>query len=107
MSDLKNRGISLPVILISLVIVGVIGYSLFNDATSFGRAPLMNKVLGIGSGLFGLIFAFKSTSWLDFIESDKHKLWASIVITAIFGILALLLLGVWHSGPLGTLINPE
>ena len=104
--NLKNSGVTIPVIVIALFIVAIVVYSLFDSSTSFGRAPIGNKVLGVLAMLGSVLFAFKSSDILDFVKKDRTKMWLQIGITAALIILGLLILGVFHSGVLGTTTNP-
>lgn len=94
--ELKNRGLNVGVILAALFVLGGIVYSFFEVGNAFHEAPALNKVAGISLGIFTIFYAFKSSDWLDFIESDKVLMWAQIATTFIFGLLSLLILAVWH-----------
>lgn len=99
-------GLTPPVIGAATIILVTLVSLLFVDGNAIGDAPLFNKILGIALGAFTIFFAFKSEYWLDFIKSDRRKLLFQIVITAILAILAIMVIAVWHSGPIGTTTNP-
>lgn len=99
-------GITPPVAVVMAIIGLALLLLLLNSGNAIGDAPLFNKVLGIGLGAFAVVFMFKSNDWLDFIKSDKRKLLFQIVITIAIAVLSLLVLAVFHSGPLGTTTNP-
>lgn len=108
MSKAKNSGFTAPVIIILTIILGVMVYSTFDPSTSIGRAPAENKVMGwlcmIGAG--GFLFACYRDLIFPNMENDKRANWIKIAITAVLIITGLLILAVFHSGPLGTTTNP-
>jgi hypothetical protein len=95
-------------ILIASVIVGVMAYSTFDPAMSFGRAPIGNKIAGWLCLLGAAGFLVASAKDLIFpnAENGNRANWAKIVITYALLLLTLLILGVFHSGALGTTTNP-
>jgi hypothetical protein len=101
--DLKNRGVNLPVLVIGGFIVLTVLFSLFTDS-AIGRAPLVNKVLGILLILGGAVFARYSENLP--IKNDKVLMWVQILGTMAIMALGFTVLMVWHSGALGTSNNP-
>jgi hypothetical protein len=96
------------VLIIAALIIGVMVYTTFDPHYSFGRAPIGNKIAG-WLCLFGAA-SFLVASAKDLIfqnaENGNRANWYKIAITAAFIIAALLILGVFHSGALGTTTNP-
>jgi hypothetical protein len=107
MNNAKNSGLNAPVLIIMAIIIGTMGYATFDPSMSFGRAPLLNKIAGwvclIGAGGF-LVACFRDLV-IPNMENDKRANWIKIAITAALIVLALLILGVFHSGALGTTTN--
>lgn len=87
--DLKNRGLNAPVIVIAVLIFGVIIGAAFVPGNAIYDASFSQKLFGYGLILGGLVWAWKSFSWLSkLIESDRALTWVQIL-----GTIALLAVG--------------
>jgi zinc transporter ZupT len=104
----SNSGATPIVLIIFALIIGVTVYATFDPATSIGRAPIGNKIAGWLCLVAAGGFLFLSARDLIFpnMENDKKANWFKLSITAALIISALLILAVFHSGPLGTTTNP-
>jgi hypothetical protein len=96
------------VLIIAALIIAVMAYATFDPSMSFGRAPIVNKIGGWLCLLGAAGFLVASAKDLIFpnAENGNRANWYKIAITAAFIIAALLILGVFHSGALGTTTNP-
>jgi hypothetical protein len=104
----KNLGLTWPVISIAAIILFVVIWSFFDISTSFGRAPLVNKIVSILLGAGAILWMYGASRDLFFngTKNDNRVLWYNIIIVLALGILSLLFAGVFHSGALGTTTNP-
>lgn len=103
MKELKERGMNLPFLVIGSFIVLTVIFSLFTDS-SIGRAPFLNKVLGLLLIMSGAVFAWQSNKLP--IKNDRVLAWVQILGTMALMALGFTVLMVWHSGALGTSTNP-
>jgi hypothetical protein len=96
------------VLIIAALIIAVMVYTTFDPHYSFGRAPIGNKIGGwlCLFGAAGFLVASAKDLIFPNMKNDKRANWLKIAITAALIIAALLILGVFHSGPLGTTTNP-
>jgi zinc transporter ZupT len=99
---------NLIVLIIAALIIAVMAYATFDTSMSFGRAPIGNKIAGwlCLLGAAGFLVASAKDMIFPNAENGNRANWYKIAITAAFIIAALLILGVFHSGPLGTTTNP-
>jgi len=104
----KNNGASPIVLIIAALIIGVMAYATFDPSMSFGRAPIGNKIGGwlCLFGAAGFLVACAKDLIFPNAENGNLANWFKIAITAALIIAGLLILGVFHSGPLGTTTNP-
>lgn len=85
--ELKNRGLNAPVIAIAGLLLVVLIGSNFVEGNEIYDAPTLSKVLGYALFAFGCVWAWKSTSWLNFIQND---LWLNFwQILGTFAIMAI------------------
>ena len=104
----SNNGASPIVLIITALIIGVMAFTTFDPFYAFGRAPIGNKIAGwlCLLGAAGFLVASAKDMIFPNAENGNRANWYKIAITAAFIIAALLILGVFHSGPLGTTTNP-
>jgi hypothetical protein len=96
------------VLIIAALIIGVMVYTTFDPFYSFGRAPIGNKIGGwlCLLGAAGFLISCAKDSIFPNSENGNRANWFKIGITYALIALAMLILGVFHSGPLGTTTNP-
>ena len=104
----KNIGLTTPVIVIGGVIVIAIIAFFFVPGNAIHDAPVINKVI---SGLFAAGAAIWAIAFskdkFTFSKDWKVNFFIHLGILAFLVVMAILFLAVFHSGPLGTTINPE
>jgi hypothetical protein len=82
--DLKNRGLNAPVIVISAIIFTVIIGAAFVPGNAVYDASFSQKIFGYALIGGGLVFAWKSFSWLSgLIDNDKLLTWIQVMGTII------------------------
>ncbi len=96
------------VLIIAALIIAVMVYTTFDPHYSFGRAPIGNKIAGwlCLFGAAGFLVASAKDLIFKNAENGNRANWYKIAITAVLIIAAILILGVFHSGALGTTTNP-
>jgi hypothetical protein len=102
----NNKGLTVPFVVIAALIASVLIGALFIPGNAVYGAPFINKlgalILVVGAVYWAKLFA------KDKLTLHKHHLVNFFihlgVLTALL-VLALLVLVVWHSGPLGTSLN--
>jgi zinc transporter ZupT len=96
------------VLIIAALIIAVMAYATFNPSMSFGRAPIGNKIGGwlCLFGAAGFLVSCAKDMILPNAENGNRANWYKIAITAALVVAAFLILGVFHSGALGTSTNP-
>jgi hypothetical protein len=104
----SNNGASPIVLIITALIIGVMAYTTFDPFYAFGRAPIGNKIGGwlCLFGAAGFLVASAKDLIFPNAENGNRANWFKIGITYALIASALLILGVFHSGPLGTTTNP-
>jgi membrane protease YdiL (CAAX protease family) len=104
----SNNGANPIVLIITALIIGVMVYTTFDPFYLFGRAPIVNKIAGwlCLLGAAGFLVASAKDLIFQNSENGNRANWYKIAITAVLIIAALLILGVFHSGALGTTTNP-
>jgi len=80
--DLKNKGLNAPVIVIAAIIFAVIIGAAFVPGNAIYDASFSQKVFGYALIGGGLVWAWKSFSWLSgLIENDRVITWVQILGT--------------------------
>lgn len=104
----ENIGLNTPfIIFATIIIVALIGFFIF-PGNAIHQAPLINKLgAGLVAGLavyYGI--GWSKDIWWNKIESERVYFILNLIVFAGLLVLALLILTVFHSGPLGTSTNP-
>lgn len=108
--EFKNNGGSITFLVIVTLIACVLIGSFFGT-NQIGRAPMLNKVVGVALGLsaLGVFFLKEKTPLIGGIfdtDNDRSNFWRWAGVWVLLVILSFCTLVVWHSGPLGTTTNP-
>lgn len=97
----SNDGLTAKIILVAIAIFIIA--CMFVPGNSIYTAPIFNKILGIlvaGISFFSFYRLAKDNYFFN-TGSDKWDYFLQLGVGAVLAIAALLILAVWHSGPLG------